>query len=82
MNSKAAMEQERSRAEDEVRAAEDKYESVKEGPERIEALREIRDAKQRLLEVTRRQATVYGNWNGNLMAAVELIEERRLQNNV
>ena len=81
MSRQIEMENEVRQAQDEVRRAKEEYAACKpRTPESLDALRRVRDADQRLLDVIRSQSDSYNTWNANMRNALNIIHQRQ-QNN-
>ena len=75
------MQNELRRAQDEVQRAKEDYTACNpRTPESLEALKRVRDADRRLLDVMRSQSDTYHTWNVNMQNALDIIKQRQ-QNN-
>ena len=75
------MENEVRRAQDEVQRAKEDYAACEaRTPESLKALRRVRDADQRLLDVIRSQSDTYNTWNANMRTALDIIHQRQQDN--
>ena len=81
MNREIEMENEVRRAQEVVQRAKEDYAACEaRTPEGLEALKSVRDADQRLLDVIRLQSDTLDRWNDNMRAALVIIQQRQQAN--